>query len=310
MSTFTPTNEHDTLCTCGAELYEHAGVACPPRRPAQALMPVVLVAGLVPAKSLRAEAASEGRYQLRPGRLAPGFFMVADLDRLTRHGARLKRRLAGLGCIRCDGSDPRHPRRCRCDCHDRMIFVMSPADLEASEAAARKAMADSFAEIGRREQDRVDACMLGMIAAGAKWEAPVEVALQALEREPPRSFHRYDYTAAELLAFGHRPALTGPVVMEVEAPAELKVVDSGLTHEQLAQAVVDLAAGELVAPGEFAMPESLAADVGEALEAARAPLGQWGADEDPLHPNGRCTCAGEGRCDWCQRIGNQVEEEG
>lgn len=23
--------------------------------------------------------------------------------------------------------------------------------------------------------------------------------------------------------------------------------------------------------------------------------------EDPLHPLGRCTCGGEGRCEWCQR---------
>ena len=22
---------------------------------------------------------------------------------------------------------------------------------------------------------------------------------------------------------------------------------------------------------------------------------------DPLHPNGRCRCAGEGQCEWCQR---------
>lgn len=23
---------------------------------------------------------------------------------------------------------------------------------------------------------------------------------------------------------------------------------------------------------------------------------------DPLHPNGRCTCCGEGHCEWCQRV--------
>ena len=22
---------------------------------------------------------------------------------------------------------------------------------------------------------------------------------------------------------------------------------------------------------------------------------------DPLHPTGRCTCAGEGRCEWCRK---------
>lgn len=30
---------------------------------------------------------------------------------------------------------------------------------------------------------------------------------------------------------------------------------------------------------------------------------------DPLHPTGRCTCAGEGRCEWCRRVGNVLDEE-
>ena len=25
-------------------------------------------------------------------------------------------------------------------------------------------------------------------------------------------------------------------------------------------------------------------------------------EPDPLHPTGRCTCAGEGRCAWCRRV--------
>ncbi len=29
---------------------------------------------------------------------------------------------------------------------------------------------------------------------------------------------------------------------------------------------------------------------------------------DVLHPNGRCTCAGEGRCTWCRTIGNRIDE--
>lgn len=30
---------------------------------------------------------------------------------------------------------------------------------------------------------------------------------------------------------------------------------------------------------------------------------------DLLHPNGRCTCGGEGRCEWCERIGNADEND-
>lgn len=34
------------------------------------------------------------------------------------------------------------------------------------------------------------------------------------------------------------------------------------------------------------------------------------AQPDPLHPTGRCTCAGEGRCEWCRRVGNVLDEDG
>lgn len=30
---------------------------------------------------------------------------------------------------------------------------------------------------------------------------------------------------------------------------------------------------------------------------------------DPLHPEGRCTCAGEGQCDWCRRIDERTPDE-
>lgn len=30
---------------------------------------------------------------------------------------------------------------------------------------------------------------------------------------------------------------------------------------------------------------------------------------DPLHPNGRCECAGEGRCDWCVRTARAEADE-
>lgn len=30
---------------------------------------------------------------------------------------------------------------------------------------------------------------------------------------------------------------------------------------------------------------------------------------DLLHPNGRCTCGGEGRCEWCERIGNSYADD-
>lgn len=33
---------------------------------------------------------------------------------------------------------------------------------------------------------------------------------------------------------------------------------------------------------------------------AVAPLAGLTAEPDPLHPTGRCTCGGEGRCDWCK----------
>lgn len=29
-------------------------------------------------------------------------------------------------------------------------------------------------------------------------------------------------------------------------------------------------------------------------------------DEDLMHPNGRCTCVGEGTCDWCRTYGQPL----
>lgn len=31
---------------------------------------------------------------------------------------------------------------------------------------------------------------------------------------------------------------------------------------------------------------------------------------DPLHPTGRCTCTGESRCEWCQRICRRCHGDG
>jgi endonuclease III len=42
----------------------------------------------------------------------------------------------------------------------------------------------------------------------------------------------------------------------------------------------------------------------ETLEQVRSFFEQkiWEEIDDPLHPFGRCTCAGEGKCEWCQRL--------
>lgn len=41
---------------------------------------------------------------------------------------------------------------------------------------------------------------------------------------------------------------------------------------------------------------------GEYRSAVRlGPKELWETLEDPLHPLGRCTCGGEGRCEWCTR---------
>lgn len=47
---------------------------------------------------------------------------------------------------------------------------------------------------------------------------------------------------------------------------------------------------------------------------AWVPARPWELSDDPLHPTGRCTCGGEGRCEWCQKIcqtcgGDGVGEE-
>lgn len=32
-------------------------------------------------------------------------------------------------------------------------------------------------------------------------------------------------------------------------------------------------------------------------------------DIDLFHPNGRCTCFGEGKCDWCKKIDKESEAD-
>lgn len=39
--------------------------------------------------------------------------------------------------------------------------------------------------------------------------------------------------------------------------------------------------------------------VGEAYD--KGIIDELGFEFDPLHPNGRCTCCGKGRCGWCKR---------
>lgn len=40
------------------------------------------------------------------------------------------------------------------------------------------------------------------------------------------------------------------------------------------------------------------------VQAANAASNRSLAHLDPLHPNGKCTCCGEGRCAWCVRTGD------
>lgn len=46
-------------------------------------------------------------------------------------------------------------------------------------------------------------------------------------------------------------------------------------------------------------------------DAERAWIAEFASPlSDPLHPTGRCVCAGEGQCDWCRRVGNTLDEDG
>jgi len=77
--------------------------------------------------------------------------------------------------------------------------------------------------------------------------------------------------------------------------AKVPVVSDEALERALAQGQAEAAAfrGEYVAVGEFVMPERQdAGDVAQGLTRDQV--------DRALHPNGRCTCAGEGHCDWCQ----------
>lgn len=70
-------------------------------------------------------------------------------------------------------------------------------------------------------------------------------------------------------------------------------------REEVRLALVDVdAALDALKLVKAALPAAFASSRPPADRAAR----------DVLHPDGRCTCAGEGKCDWCERIGNRIDD--
>lgn len=201
--------------------------------------------------------------------LAHSRAVVVERDELGRFKAYVHERLDAAGV-------PTHPdgphSKAGCRIGDRLDVLIAERD------ALRERVSDLAGQCVKAEQERDG----------------LRERVQALEKDTATWHHMK--AVAEANGFA---SLTDAITRAAKAESRLAAIRQRVgDREDLGAIVCDW----LHQRTEGGGPGSSFADCG--VRVARYVLGEdeAGTGRDLLHPTGRCTCAGEGTCDWCSRV--------